>query len=523
MSEDQEVDTALIALAMHKLSIDNTEVTDVLTDCNIYLNKLTRSELYKSAELMDLNLIFDCLNTTDPKQIESSCLLLQKLLSVLPPNSALNRYSLSIERALQHPSDTVKSTILSELEKLLTIDNSVEIQVDLACSIIDNLKSNDMSVSYNAVKCLKQFQSVEALSSLPILTRFQSIVMMDAKIRTRVYDVLFHWAKSIEALALISSKGLLTNLVSDITNHDIMMQMVTIQMLIPLSTTEHGFDYLNSVGIISGLYRLLSSCPKELDDPSAVILNPIVLEFFVKIIKIRPHLILLTYTKVFHVIYEVLKEGDDPILIGVAIKGINSLAMSWDCKIVLDTPIPGLINEESDDCLDLWSILIVELDHFATSTKTELKASAIQAITSIIQIEHGELLSINDMVTRTEKWFKNIKTDPIKNIVHAACKLPFSDIQQAGFELLLALVEQPWGQEEINKCPNLLDLIVKSSSSDCTVVVELKKNITNVLLQSDTAKNIFNENILLSLKNKSTVINNKTVDNEVFVDDMAMQ
>lgn len=52
------------------------------------------------------------------------------------------------------------------------------------------------------------------------------------------------------------------------------MQMVTIQMLIPLSITEHGFDYLNSVGVISGLYRLLSSCPKELNDPSVAILNP---------------------------------------------------------------------------------------------------------------------------------------------------------------------------------------------------------------------------------------------------------
>lgn len=53
-----------------------------------------------------------------------------------------------------------------------------------------------------------------------------------------------------------------------------MMQMVTIQMLIPLSTTEHGFDYLNSVGIISGLYRLLSSSPNELTDPSVIILGP---------------------------------------------------------------------------------------------------------------------------------------------------------------------------------------------------------------------------------------------------------
>lgn len=59
------VDTDLIALAMHKLSIDNTNVADILTDCNIYLNKLNNFDLLKSANLMDLNLIFDCLNTTD--------------------------------------------------------------------------------------------------------------------------------------------------------------------------------------------------------------------------------------------------------------------------------------------------------------------------------------------------------------------------------------------------------------------------------------------------------------------------
>lgn len=56
------------------------------------------------------------------------------------------------------------------------------------------------------------------------------------------------------------------------------------------------------------------------------------------------------------------------------------------------------------------------------------------------------------MIARTEKWFKQMKDNPIKNIVHASCNLPFLDIQQAGFEMMLALAEQPWGQEEINKC-----------------------------------------------------------------------
>jgi len=48
-------------------------------------------------------------------QIELSCALLQKLLSILQPNHAFNKYSVSIERAIHHPNDTVKSTILSEV------------------------------------------------------------------------------------------------------------------------------------------------------------------------------------------------------------------------------------------------------------------------------------------------------------------------------------------------------------------------------------------------------------------------
>jgi len=84
----------------------------------------------------------------------------------------------------------------------------------------------------------------------------------------------------VDALALISSKGLFTNLVKDITGPDVMMQMVTIQMLIPLSITEYGFDYLNSVGIISGLYRLMRYNPKEFVDTYVIILCPSMYHFY---------------------------------------------------------------------------------------------------------------------------------------------------------------------------------------------------------------------------------------------------
>jgi len=69
--------------------------------------------------------------------------------------------------------------------------NNVDIQTDLACTIVDCSTSSDITVSYNAVKCLKQFQSVETLSSIPILSKLQTLMAMGANIRTRVYDVSY--------------------------------------------------------------------------------------------------------------------------------------------------------------------------------------------------------------------------------------------------------------------------------------------------------------------------------------------
>jgi len=76
---------------------------------------------------------------------------------------------------------------------MLATDNNVEIQVDLACTIVDCLTSSDMSVSNNALKCLKRFKINETLSSVPILSKLQTIMETDAKIRTRVYDVSYSY------------------------------------------------------------------------------------------------------------------------------------------------------------------------------------------------------------------------------------------------------------------------------------------------------------------------------------------
>lgn len=74
---------------------------------------------------------------------------------------------------------------------MLIIDNNIDLQLDLVCTIVDCLSNSDVSVSYKAVKCLKQFQSTSILSSLPILSKFRVMMEKDSQIRTRIYDVSY--------------------------------------------------------------------------------------------------------------------------------------------------------------------------------------------------------------------------------------------------------------------------------------------------------------------------------------------
>lgn len=64
------------------------------------------------------------------------------------------------------------------------------------------------------------------------------------------------------------------------------------------------------------------------------------------------------------------------------------------------------------------------------------------------------------MMARTHKWYKQMQNNPLKNIVYKSCTLPFEEVQKSGFEMLLALAEQSWGQEEINKCPGNYILLI---------------------------------------------------------------
>lgn len=70
----------------------------------------------------------------------------------------------------------------------------------------------------------------------------------------------------------------------------------------------------------------------------------------------------------------------------------------------------------------------------------------------------------------------------------------------------------------------LLDLVFKDCPTDQIVIKDIKKTIIKTLLESDTSKDVFNEDILSRMQHNIDVQLEKNLNqrNEVMVDEMAM-
>lgn len=70
----------------------------------------------------------------------------------------------------------------------------------------------------------------------------------------------------------------------------------------------------------------------------------------------------------------------------------------------------------------------------------------------------------------------------------------------------------------------LLDLVFKNNPTDPIIIKDIKKTIIKTLLESDTSKDVFNEDILSRMQHNIDVQSDKNLNqrDEVMVDEMAM-
>ncbi|KAF7268905.1 hypothetical protein GWI33_018007 [Rhynchophorus ferrugineus] len=90
-----------------------------LSELKDHLASLPQEDASRISNILQLALVFDCLNDNNTEQVDLACDVLSLCLSNLTLGESTNRYGNALERALIHPYSAVKLMALKEIKRSL--------------------------------------------------------------------------------------------------------------------------------------------------------------------------------------------------------------------------------------------------------------------------------------------------------------------------------------------------------------------------------------------------------------------
>ncbi|CAG9822654.1 unnamed protein product [Phaedon cochleariae] len=454
-----------------------------LNEIKEHFTSIPHQEASRTANVLDLPLVFDCLNDSNQEQVDLACEVLSICLNSLSLGESTNKYDVPLERALNHPFPSVKLMALSEIQRNIHKEESaIDIckRISLYKSILRCIGDEDLSVAQKAAKII----SVLGLSDLGLRTLVSSdvvevlydIMSTNGIIRLRLYEVAVNVAKESESnFTLLRSTDIIDTMMEELKSNDILLRMNIIEIIIDLGLSPHGFIFLEESGILKELFSVLDDSENPI---TLELCQPGILKFFGNLAQWRPIEMMSKYPKVVDRIYSNV-ESSDLTVVKVSLDTIGIIGSSNEGKRALLA---------SGNKITYSIKTIVKL---LVALPNEVRLTALTCLENLLRVtdQKAEITKI------TKQWFSLFGDDPM-DIVLRYSKNPFPDIRLAGFGILHAISGQQWGQEAINNTPGLVEFLLDRNSETTKECKEMKYEIVKVLSTSS----IFDESISSRLR-----------------------
>ena len=251
-------------MAAHLHSIRQTlersgeDVVSALYQLNTLLDYSTREEVIKAAEVISVQLLFDCLTSNDEELVEVCCGALGKIFKALEPQKVC-MYRGYIELGLQHPFERVRQTCLDTLASLIGDPN---VQEMVTTSTVFHLVTQ--TVGDPSLKCANVTSNIlfnlatqNKCSGDALAVELQGIMHKDSVVRCRVYELAAKIAVSDDTL-LGSMASILVGMVQELVSDDVLVQLNCIELLILLLESSGGRQFLEQHQIVAKIHSLLS-------------------------------------------------------------------------------------------------------------------------------------------------------------------------------------------------------------------------------------------------------------------------
>ncbi|XP_045470633.1 26S proteasome non-ATPase regulatory subunit 5-like [Harmonia axyridis] len=455
--------------------------TSVLNEIKDHLESLPSNEVKSTVNLLNLPLVFDCLNNTDTEQIDLACNVLSLCLNNLSIEETSAKYGTPLERALAHPYSVVKLMVLKELERdVKNEDVLIDLckRISLLQSIVRCLGCEDLEVATKSANIIKIIGysdvGIKKLTSTDLIKVFIELQSLNDIIRLRVFEVFVEISKESKTnFQCLNGAGLISPFLNDLNSNDILFKMNVIEILSQLGRTEYGFEYLESNNVMLDLCSIL----KSNNSVDLQLCEPGILKFFGNIGYCKPNKIVEKYSYILKRMFENLN-STDYILVGVSLDSIGYIGSTVNGKHALE------------------SLQIVENGMTVISEKlgsfpTEITVRALKCIESLLSIdeEHIQISPIS------KKWFSSLGENAMTKIVMKYTENPFSELRIAGLSIILSISNQVWGQEIIRDTPGLIEFLLNRNVETHKECRDLKYEIIKVLssssiLQSSVVKKL---------------------------------
>ncbi|XP_018572758.1 26S proteasome non-ATPase regulatory subunit 5 [Anoplophora glabripennis] len=442
-----------------------------LNEIRDHLTSVPQNEASRTANLLDLPLVFDCLNDSNTEQIDLACEVLSLCMNNLNLGESTNKYSLPLERALNHPYNAVKLMALKEIDRNVSNEESlINIckRVSLLSNIIRCIGDSDITVAKEACDIIVKLglfsTGLKQLISNDVMTVLHEVMSISEVVRLRVYEVVVNISKdSEENFTHLSSTGLIAQIFEELDSNDVLLRMNVVELLTQLGLSRHGYNYLEHNGILSKLFGFID----DNEDPTLVqICEPGILKFFGHMANWKPIELLSKYPKFFDRLFSNIESGD-LIIVGVSLDTLGVIGLTNSGKCAL---------QSTGNKMTYAIKTIVKL---LTSFPTEVRLRALNCLENLLAVEEQK----NDIMQITRRWYGLFGDDPMEIILRYA-KNPFSEIKLSGLGILRVIADQQWGQEEIRNTPGLVEFLLDRNIETVKEGKEAKYEIVKVLSNS---------------------------------------
>ncbi|XP_022921274.2 26S proteasome non-ATPase regulatory subunit 5 [Onthophagus taurus] len=455
----------------------------VLNDIKDYISSLPHDEAKETTTLLQLPLVFDCLNDSSDEQIELACEVLTVCLSTLDLGDGTSHFFTDLGRALNHPHAQVKIMALNEIlrdSKFIFNKISLVNFKTLYGYVVKCIGDENLSVATVACDVVSEIcktpQGINLLISQEVNPILVEVTSSNEMNRIRFHQVVINIAKISPDLAIEMEKnGFLRDVIDELNSKDVLVQLNIIELLSTFAEMEHGCTYLENCKVLSKL------CDSLQDTENVVYLQlcePGILKFFGHIAHQNPDILIETYPFVLNHLFMNLNSNDNTTL-GVTLNTLSYIVDTDESKLKIDRIGVNLYKS------------ITKIVEGLGVFPNDIKVKALHCLANFLNVNGSD----RNVTETTRKWYGFMTENPMDWIMRYA-KNPFNELKMGGLVVLGSLSKQYWGHEVMRNTPGLIEFLMDRNIETIKECKVLKYDIVKKLAESPS----FNHEMQKSMK-----------------------